>query len=138
MTDDIVERWLSNVDAKARGRTRYEGQEPFVDESVAAEIRTLRAQIAEAERKGAVPDGWILVPKEPTEEILAAMGYDDPFWDYKDSYVSKEDMASAYKKAIAALPTQEPRDAKEHTLSEAIAALRPLFDPPPKEPSDAG
>lgn len=41
---DIVERWLANVEIKARGRTRYGGQEPFTDEVIADEIQRLRAE----------------------------------------------------------------------------------------------
>lgn len=33
---------IAIVESKARGRTRYEGQEPFVDEVLVAEIRKLR------------------------------------------------------------------------------------------------
>ena len=37
---------LSIVDTKAAGRTRYEGQEPRVDEVLAAEVRRQREEIA--------------------------------------------------------------------------------------------
>lgn len=38
-----VEDALMLVDEKARGRTRYEGQEPYVDEMLAGEVRRLRS-----------------------------------------------------------------------------------------------
>ncbi len=34
------------VRSKARGRTRYEGQEPFLDEVLVDEIERLRAELA--------------------------------------------------------------------------------------------
>jgi len=38
---------IALVNTKANGRTRYEGQEPFVDELLVAEIERLRAENAE-------------------------------------------------------------------------------------------
>ena len=37
---------LSIVDAKAAGRTRFAGMEPYVDEVLAAEVRRLRNELA--------------------------------------------------------------------------------------------
>ena len=48
---DIVERWCERVRRKSRGRTRYEGQEPYEDEAVLAEIEHLRRENAELREK---------------------------------------------------------------------------------------
>lgn len=40
---------LSIVDAKAAGRTRFAGMEPYADEVLAAEVRRLRAALASRE-----------------------------------------------------------------------------------------
>jgi len=44
-----VEDVIADVQSKARGRTRYEGQEPYPDEMLCAEIARLRAGVAAKE-----------------------------------------------------------------------------------------
>ena len=44
-----VEDVIADVQSKARGRTRYEGQEPYPDEMLCAEITRLRAEVAAKE-----------------------------------------------------------------------------------------
>ena len=51
-----------------------------------------------------VPDGWKLVPFTPTEAMLSAAGYDNPFWDYKDTYRGRDEVAEVWERMIAATP----------------------------------
>ena len=46
-TTDRLETVLSHIRVRASGRTRYEGQLPFDDELMLAEIERLRAEIAD-------------------------------------------------------------------------------------------
>lgn len=40
----LVDKWLIDMTSRSAGRTRYEGQEPRIDEALMAEIVRLRAQ----------------------------------------------------------------------------------------------
>ncbi|KKM39532.1 hypothetical protein LCGC14_1564380 [marine sediment metagenome] len=69
---------ISDVRSKARGRTRYEGQEPFRDEVLVAEINRLREALVEIAR-GRKDCGRPLggqVAMQVARVALKNMGYD--------------------------------------------------------------
>ena len=72
MASDIVERWIDEARNMQLDGQYIRGQ---VFHGLVAEITKLRTELAEAnERAGkvGVPDGWRLVPVEPTEAMMDA------------------------------------------------------------------
>lgn len=74
MTD--IEQVLSRVRSKAKGRTRYEGQTPYDDEVMLAEIMRLRQELAEARAK-ALEDAAVAVGKH---DAAGREWSPDSFW----------------------------------------------------------
>ena len=100
MTD--LESIISAVREKARGRTRFDGQEPFWDEALVAEIARLRAAEAAAFRRG------VEAKKVQIMNLIGNKGerpnpHRDPYpcgwWDARDWHFT----------AIAALPPPEDK-----------------------------
>lgn len=91
------------------------------------EVKELRAALAESEhrawcaevnedgarehlaevRKQAIPDGWQLVPKEPTDDMIVAFAEQ---WYSKCQCIDDPDMLDAYKAMLEVAP--QPEDAK--------------------------
>lgn len=66
MNKQLAQRWIDRTRAKSRGRTRFEGQEPYDDEAVVDYVDRLTARVAELEGiVNALPktvDGVVVVP----------------------------------------------------------------------------
>jgi predicted RNase H-like HicB family nuclease len=60
------EEAIKIVESKANGRTRYEGQEPFLDEVLVAEIKRLKNELnkSKAEHFIKLPYSRVLIPDE--------------------------------------------------------------------------
>jgi hypothetical protein len=68
-----VDDALFNVDQNAAGRTRYAGQGEFIDEVLAAEVRRLREQLANSERRRAAKDTLIILRTMQRDDALTAL-----------------------------------------------------------------
>lgn len=98
-----IEAVISRVKSRSAGRTRYEGQEPFDDELLLEEITRLRSE------RAAVPEGWVMVPVEPTAEMLDVAILRDRQW----SINSIPRIKNAYKAMLAARPTPPAQNDQE-------------------------
>ena len=127
-----IDDLLADIDLKAKGRTRYKGQTPYRDETLAAEIRRLRGDLDEANReldarqteldaawkedteaqaRVAVLEGLL----EPVQQMLDEVEDGDGFTEGTHAAVAK-----ALKAALTASPS---------TLMEVMDAARAVVEP---------
>ena len=100
LTDEEVKEIRLSMPAVCHHADLIRHTETFIESklsSLRAEIEALKQQVEQGKRD-AVPEGWVLVPKEPTEAMLGAIS-----WELVN-YCRKEQI---YRAAIAAAPKQE-------------------------------
>lgn len=80
-----------------------------------------RKQLREAIAVDGVPDGYVLVPVEPTEDMIIAFA---EAWYSKRQAYDDPDMLDAYKDMLAVSPAPEVQQAERQELAETCRKLR--------------
>jgi hypothetical protein len=95
-----VDDALAEVDRRAAGRTRYEGQPDFLDEVLAHEVRQLREQLCDSELRYQAKNALVIRRTMQLDAVLKAL-------DRADAPARKKLAERFRTEDEAALPLQE-------------------------------
>ncbi|HEE9834072.1 TPA: hypothetical protein R8G43_004142 [Citrobacter freundii] len=98
-----------------------EGIEAIRNSGIPVDVDKIQSE-CDAGNSPATPDGWVMVPVEPTEAMINA---------YRDALYSGEPAVSCidlYMSMIAAAPQQEVKSALEHGMRRYAGAMQKLSE----------
>lgn len=70
----------------------------------------LTRELAEAKARAVIPDGWVAVPVEPTNEMVDAWCEFEPGPDSRWTYTAREDAKACYRAMLSARPDPKGND----------------------------
>lgn len=90
LTDGIIDAWFNAAKAAIHhpATTRNEHSHAFAAYTLAQEVKKLRAELQE--HRKAAPEGWKLVPVEPTESMIVDGFESEPDEDFSDPKIWAE------------------------------------------------